>query len=86
MHCPGSAGAACHCSREPGSTRGRKARTDQRTGSPLLLPRKHLSTHAARESWEAATAQVIGLGAADHKTSHPVLHTHPVGGMETVAT
>lgn len=78
-------GPSCHCSQGPRSTRGRKTRAQQRPGSPVLLPRTHLSTHTARESWETATAQVIGLGAAGHKTSHPVLHTHAVSGMETAS-
>jgi len=60
---PAQLGPACHSSQEPGSTWGRKTRPDQRLARPVLLPRKNPHTLAARESREAATAQVIGLGA-----------------------
>lgn len=73
-------------SQEPCSTWGRKSRAHQRPVNPFLLHRTHPSTHAVRKSREAATAQVIALGAAGHKTSRPVLHTHPVSGMEMAAT
>lgn len=55
-----SAGTCLPCSQEPGSTRARKTRAHQRPVSPVLLPRKHPSKHAGRESWEAATAQGSG--------------------------
>lgn len=59
---PAQLGPACHCSQEPGSTWGRKPRAHQGQVSPVLLPRKHPGTHAARESLEATTAQVNWAG------------------------
>lgn len=40
----------------------------------------------AREPQETARAQVIGQGAAGHKTGQPVLHTHLASGTKTAAT
>lgn len=75
-------GTACHNFQEPAFTQKGKSRTHQRLQSSLLLPWKQFSTHVARETQETATTQVTGQGAAGHKTSQPVLHTHPATGTK----